>query len=242
MNGVAFISGEHLRELVEEEGVIKTKGEDEDENGLSPIKLDSSDGNTRSDWTVDLSLGEEVYLSSEEKIRTLKKDESISITPGEFALLMTEEVVDVPADKAALISMRFSKKLKGLVNVSGFHIDPNYTGRIIFSVYNAGPSPTLLRRGEKVFMIIFANLTQKVSNNRERANFNQLEQIKPKHTEGLQGRTASLEQLDDQVDTLQTRQKILITLIVTIFVGILVTIVDIALTDIYEMVGWLLWL
>lgn len=237
MNANGFLSGEDLRELVEDEGAIKTKneGESEDKNEFSPIKLDSDNSGTWSDWTVELSLGEEVYVSSEEKIRSLDEGESISISPGEFALLMTEEVVDVPADKAALISIRFSKKLKGMVNVSGFHIDPNYTGKIIFSVYNAGPSSTLLRRGENAFMIVFSNLSQPVSDNRNGANFPQLEQIKPSHTDGLQGRTASLEQLDDQVDTLQTRQKILITLIVTIFVGIFLTLSDSLLTNVLEL-------
>ena len=48
----------------------------------------------------------------------------------------------------AFISIKAKLKFRGLVNVSGFHIDPGYRGKIIFAVFNAGPQPILLRRGQ----------------------------------------------------------------------------------------------
>ena len=46
----------------------------------------------------------------------------------------------------------------GLINVSGFHVDPGYQGRLIFSVYNAGPKPSRLHRGQDVFLLWIADL------------------------------------------------------------------------------------
>jgi dCTP deaminase len=47
-----------------------------------------------------------------------------------------------------------------LVNVSGFHVDPEFEGRLLFSVFNAGPSAIPLRRGERCFHIWYAGLDQ----------------------------------------------------------------------------------
>ena len=49
-----------------------------------------------------------------------------TIPPGQFAFLLTEEVVSVPPDALAFISIRAKTKFRGLVNVSGFHVDPGY--------------------------------------------------------------------------------------------------------------------
>ena len=63
---------------------------------------------------------------------------NITIPPGQFALLLTEETVKVPDQAIAFISMKAKWKFRGLVNVSGFHVDPGFEGRLKFSVYNAG--------------------------------------------------------------------------------------------------------
>lgn len=101
-----------------------------------------------------LSLGGEVYVSpakakDKASIRTLKPHESFFIPPGQFAFLLTEEVVKVPKDAFALIALRSRSKFKGLVNVSGFHADPGYDGRLVFAVFNAGPGDVHLKPGRR---------------------------------------------------------------------------------------------
>lgn len=56
------------------------------------------------------------------------------------------------------ISLRFSIKGTGLINVSGFHVDPGYEGRLIFSVYNAGPTAITMTRGQDLFLLWLADL------------------------------------------------------------------------------------
>lgn len=113
----------------------------------------------------ELSLGPTAYITSTKpQTRTnLDKDEQLIIPPGQFALLITEEFVSIPNDLIAFISIKFSLKYDGLVNVSGFHVDPGFTGRLKFSVYNAGPRDIVVSRGKPLFLIWFSKLDQKTS-------------------------------------------------------------------------------
>jgi len=114
--------------------------------------------------SVTLTVGAEVYISPVRRksagpsIRQLSTGEAFLIPPGQFAFLISEERVRVPNDAMALISMKAQKKWRGLINVSGFHVDPGYNGRLIFAVLNAGPAAVHLRRGEPCFLIWFADL------------------------------------------------------------------------------------
>lgn len=121
--------------------------------------------------TYKLTIGAEIYVSptgvaSDTKLKTkklLNLGEHFLIPAGQFALLITEESVFVPEDALAFISIRARYKFQGLVNVSGFHVDPGFRGRLIFSVFNAGPNSVHLVRGEDCFHIWFADLRNHTS-------------------------------------------------------------------------------
>lgn len=113
-----------------------------------------------------LSIGPEVYVSPNDQaadpttvtVRKLAPGDAFTIPPGQFGFLLTEEIVTVPADALAFISIRAKIKFRGLVNVSGFHVDPGYRGQLTFSVFNAGPAPIHLKRGQRIFLIWYASL------------------------------------------------------------------------------------
>ena len=113
-----------------------------------------------------LAIGPEVYVSPNDQcadpakvtIRTLNDGEAFTIPPGQFGFLLTEEVISVPSDALAFISMRAKTKFRGLINVSGFHVDPGYRGQLTFAVFNAGPVPVHLKRGQPTFLIWYASL------------------------------------------------------------------------------------
>lgn len=114
-----------------------------------------------------LSVGAEVYVSPTDKAGDWSKRTKIHlkgigddcvIPPGQFAFILTEEAVRIPRKVIAFISMRTKTKFRGLVNVSGFHVDPDYKGNLIFAVYNAGPAPVHVARGDVWFSIFFADL------------------------------------------------------------------------------------
>jgi dCTP deaminase len=50
-----------------------------------------------------------------------------------------------------------------LVNVSGFHVDPGYHGQLTFAVFNAGPVPIHLKRGQPIFLIWYASLDRETA-------------------------------------------------------------------------------
>ena len=113
-----------------------------------------------------LRVGPEVYVSPtgepddpRNKPKTsLVQGQGFTVPAGQFGFILTEETIRVPVAAIAFISIRAGYKFRGLVNVSGFHVDPNYEGRLIFSVFNAGPGPVHLSRGEPCFLIWYADL------------------------------------------------------------------------------------
>jgi dCTP deaminase len=118
-----------------------------------------------------LAVGPEVYVSPNDQtadpttvtVRKLGEGEAFTIPPGQFAFLLTEEIVSVPADALAFISIRAKTKFRGLVNVSGFHVDPGYRGQLTFAVFNAGPVSIHLRRGQPIFLIWYASLDRETA-------------------------------------------------------------------------------
>lgn len=108
----------------------------------------------------ELCMGREAFITSsaEKKKIMLSGTESLVIPAGQFALLLSEETVKVPLDAIAFISIRFKFKRRGLINVSGFHVDPGFEGRLKFSVYNAGSNAISISQGDRLFLIWFASL------------------------------------------------------------------------------------
>jgi dCTP deaminase len=128
--------------------------------------VDPADPNCVDGAAYMLKVGTEYYVTptdqdADPKSRSLKRlspGECFAIPPGQFAYVMTEEIVSVPTNVLGFISIRARIKWKGLVNVSGFHVDPGFRGRLTFSVFNAGPGSIHLRQGDAAFLIWFADL------------------------------------------------------------------------------------
>lgn len=155
-----------------------------------------------------LCLGSQAYISpatedARASVTDLVARKAFIVPPGQFAFLLTEEVVRVPHDAIAFISLRSkTAKFRGLVNVSGFHADPGYNGRLIFSVFNAGPGDVHLARGEDLFMIMFADLDQASGRPRKERGYMHIgsELIYP-----IAGRIQSLAGLKTSIDDVENR-------------------------------------
>ena len=122
-----------------------------------------------------LSVGNELYISPDKAVEDLSRHskqrlepgESFAIPPGQFAFLTTQEEIEVPANAIAFISIRARSKFRGLINISGFHVDPGYRGRLVFSVLNSGPTPHHLEEGEKLFLIWYADLDRETEKKKD---------------------------------------------------------------------------
>jgi len=110
--------------------------------------------------SYELSMGSQAFVTKDESLKRqrLERGDQAIIEPGQFALLLTEETVSIPHDAIALISVRTRLKMRGIINVSGFHVDPGFEGHLQFSVYNAGSNSVSVSRGDAVFLIWFASL------------------------------------------------------------------------------------
>ena len=113
----------------------------------------------------EMRVGDEAFVSPELRdsrepglLNRMNQGAPVVIPPGQFAFLTTREFVRLPHDFLGFINMKSGLKNSGLVNVSGFHVDPGYKGKLLFAVYNAGPATVTVRCDQAAFLIWFARL------------------------------------------------------------------------------------
>jgi dCTP deaminase len=110
--------------------------------------------------SYDLCLGKEIYMVGDAAPQVLTDNAPYaSLAPGQFAILTTHEIISMPGDLLAFISLKSTFKFQGLVNISGFHVDPTFQGKLRFGVQNVGPSDIRLKFGDPTFTIFFATLS-----------------------------------------------------------------------------------
>lgn len=182
---MAFLGNDKLKVLLSSADIISDYDEKRIKNGA-----------------YELSLGDEVFQTNGPSgVKNLNDNEHIEIKPGQFALLLTKELVKIPQDRIAFISIKAGIKFKGLVNVSGFHVDPGFEGKLLFSVYNAGPANILLTKGKPYFPIWFAELD---GNQDYKGEHEQQKHIPTGAIESLsQGELASPNVLNKKIDDLK---------------------------------------
>ena len=175
-----------------------------------------------------LSVGHEVYVTENlssvgrkrQTVVQLKPNQCFVIDPGHFALMITLESIRMPADALGFLSIQTDVKFRGLVNISGFHVDPGSDGKIKFAVFNAGPSPVHLRQGESIFRLWIADLdaadcnpnNQPLSPNIDVAFVNSISAP----LESLQGLAKKVDIIDNKLSRYHTRLTTVISFIVII--------------------------
>ena len=152
----------------------------------------------------ELSIGAEAYITSNTGEKTKLGDgERIVIPPGQFGLLVTRETVSVPSDAMAFLSIKSTTKLQGLVNVSGFHVDPGYNNTLKFAVYNAGPQSIFLDQNQPMFLIWYAALDQ-VTEDLYKPRPGLSRNITAEDVKRIAGDVASPAHLKEQLDRLKS--------------------------------------
>jgi dCTP deaminase len=184
-----------------------------------------------------LCLGEEVYISplpdtplKERKKIPLSDKDTVPIPPGQFAFLITSEQIEVPKNALAFISIKFKFKSKGLINVSGLHVDPGYRGKLIFAVYNAGPLHLHIGRGERVFSIWYADLDQDDENPRNKIGYDLIPtdlMNSPDLVSSLPALVKRLDDLEKKVDSYSVKQSVVFTIAIGILLAFAKIVLDI---------------
>lgn len=178
--------------------------------------------------SYELSLGSEVFVTSSKTgtRELLKPRGQVVIPPGQFALLLTEETINLPPNVIAFISIKAGVKFRGLVNVSGFHVDPGFSGKLKFSVYNAGSESIVLTRGDPLFPIWFSPLFESKADSRQYDGDHQRqEHITANDIMNMQGEVASPAALKAELDTLKSAVSQWKVITVAILTGLLTAVV-----------------
>lgn len=167
------LTGDKIKKLVEDGRVI--------ENGLrdncGAIKYDFtlSDEILKSDFSAPVKLAD---LSVEERRDAV-------IQPGEVVYVLTKERVNLPANMYMSLSANRSMSEYGVLTLGGFAVDPGYSGRLMFGLYNYSSTPFTLMPGEKLIGGVFYEFDEN-----ENINYESIE--KPKSIEGFPPRLVNI--------------------------------------------------
>ena len=182
-----------------------------------------------------LSVGDEVFITSAsddkfDKVQKIKTEDNMCfIPPGQFAYIMTNETVNIPSNCLAFISMKFKIKADGLINVSGFHVDPGYKGKLIFTVYNAGVREISIRKGKQIFLIWFAELDHYDSRPRDRDGIYEIDSDiinNAKNADTLKNLSEKIKKLEQQADLTLVRFAFILALLVPLNVWLIKLVYD----------------
>lgn len=167
-----------------------------------PYLLSDFEGANTKQASYDLRLGAEWFLVGDDSPRTLSLEEPyLCLHPGQFALLTTFERITMPNELIGFISVRTQYKLQGLVNISGFHIDPSFEGTLQFAVQNLSSSDIRLKFKEATFTAFFCSLEPgDIGKYREPDG----DGIRLKHVQMFGGNSVTIASLHKDVDKLRT--------------------------------------
>ncbi len=158
--------------------------------------------------SYDLGLGAEVYVVGKDVPEMLsEKSPYISLAPGQFAILTCYEEIKMPSTHMAFIALRSTYKFQGLVNISGFHVDPTHEGTLLFAVQNVGPSDIRLKYQEATFTIFFAQLLGEIEKSRAQEAGTQfkprLRGIRLQDVQLLGGASVTMSKLQQEIEQLR---------------------------------------
>lgn len=90
----------------------------------------------------------------------IEKEKAFFLHPGELALAVTYESVNLPANIVGWLDGRSSLARLGLmVHVTAHRIDPGWAGNIVLEFYNSGKLPLALRPMMKIGALSFEVLS-----------------------------------------------------------------------------------
>ncbi|MCR5870354.1 MULTISPECIES: dCTP deaminase domain-containing protein [unclassified Sphingomonas] len=205
-----FWSAQRIRAQHEKATPLFWVPKEEDDSDPGQYTLDDAQLKAAS---YNIKMGREAYVTpvsdtDPKSIRKLESKESFRIPPGQFAFLLTEEAVRVPPDAFALVALRARElQFKGLINVSGFHIDPGYDGRLVLAVYNAGPSEVHLKAGQALFEVFFADLdetTERPYGGEQSKSKKPLFHIEPEAISAIAGEFETLKGLKNKIEEVES--------------------------------------
>jgi len=111
------------------------------------ILVENPDPESISHASYDLRLGHEHYQRGE--IRELSNsDPFIKIEPYDYAVAMTEEVVNFPRNIAGRFDLKVSLFFQGVILSNGPQVDPGFNGKLFCLLFNTSDSIVSIKQGD----------------------------------------------------------------------------------------------
>lgn len=216
-----FLAAQEIRELIARSRLVWDGGE----------PLDYKQMLERQGASLELRLGDEYYLSGDAGPKYLSDGcRTLAIPGGQFALLTTRETIAMPDDCIALISMKTSVKIRGLINISGFHVDPRFRGKIHYAVFNAGPNDIILERNQRLFQMFLVKLRSVPEEEYLRPAQASRGELRADDIAYIhQRKPLSLHALDERIDKLTTQVTFLLAVAVALFTSIFAALIPLVI-------------
>lgn len=189
--------------------------------------------------SYDLRLGSDVYVGGKSAPKKLSDAfPYLTIKPGQFAILTCYEGINLQKgdlekgelSHMAFIALRSTFKMQGLVNISGFHVDPTHQGTLLFAVQNVGPSDILLKYKEPTFTIFFAQVKGDIGPTRSNeigVRFKpKLEGIRLQDVQSLGGGSVTISELRKQITDLRRIVLVYAPIVVAALIALILDIVQ----------------
>jgi len=110
--------------------------------------------------SYDGRAGGEVLVSGNNKLIDLSKAYSVTLRPGDFALIMTHELFQFPLNMAGNIGMKSGLARRGLILLAGMQIDPGFEGHLRLGLYNCGGRPITIDYLDPICLVEFHQLSK----------------------------------------------------------------------------------
>ncbi|HZL14114.1 MAG TPA: dCTP deaminase [Verrucomicrobiae bacterium] len=91
--------------------------------------------------SYDLRVGDQGGTTSGKKLVRINETGFLTIKPGDFAIIITLEQINLGAQYVGRFGLRSKFARKGLIATTGPQIDPGFHGRLIVGLTNLSPKP-----------------------------------------------------------------------------------------------------
>jgi len=198
------ITGDNIKKLINELNVI----EGGELKNCGSIKYDFtiSGDILKADFNLPINI---------DSLPVEKRSNAI-VKPGEVVYVLSEENINMPNNMYMTLSANRSMSESGILTLGGFAVDPGYSGRLMFGLYNYSSTNFTIIPGEKLVGGVFYEFEgDEILDISEIENSKSIDKFPPKLVNiirnymptGLSSLNDSVKVIKDQVDEIKRELK-----------------------------------
>lgn len=110
--------------------------------------------------SIDLTLGKEAFIASDDDKTILSEGDILALPPGELALVLSRESITLGRNYAATIGLRSHFARRGIDLLAGPQVDPGFAGPLHIVLINLSPSQHVIQFGEPFLTLELHRLSE----------------------------------------------------------------------------------